>query len=88
MFNWAIRVGHVRATPFKRHSEAVVKMSEEASRSRRLDPDTDEAARLLAACAPHLRAVVEYALETGMRRRYDAAIAASETTARDLLKQA
>jgi integrase len=38
----------------------------ETPRSRRLHDD--EAARLLAACDPHLRAVVEAALETGMRR--------------------
>lgn len=68
MFSWAVRVGYVEASPFKRNGEAVVKFSEEHSRSRRLDADADEEASLLAACAPHLRAVVEAALETGMRR--------------------
>lgn len=68
VFNWAVRVGYVDRTPFKRGSESVVRLAKEAKRSRRLDADTDEAGRLLAACAPHLRAVVECALETGMRR--------------------
>lgn len=70
MFNWAIRVGYLESTPFKRHSLAVVKISkaDEPPRARRLNPDTNEEAQLLAACGPHLRAVVECALETGMRR--------------------
>ncbi len=66
LYNWGVRVGYVEASPFKRGTEAVVKLSPEPSRSRRLAPD--EEARVLAACAPHLRAVVEAALETGMRR--------------------
>lgn len=68
MFNWAIRVGYVDQSPFKRASEPVVKLSAEHSRSRRLDTDADEETRLLAACGPHLRTIVEAALETGMRR--------------------
>jgi integrase len=68
VFNWALRVGYVECSPFKRGSEPVVRLSPEAKRSRRLDADTDEEDKLLAACAPHLRAVVECALETGMRR--------------------
>jgi len=66
-YNWAIRTGYVEQTPFKRHGEAVVRLSRELPRSRRLDADRDEEARLLAACGPHLRALVEAALETGMR---------------------
>ena len=67
MYNWGLRTGYVEQTPFKRHGEAVVKLSRELPRSRRLDADRDEEARLLAACGPHLRACVEGALETGMR---------------------
>ena len=70
LYNWALRVGYAESTPFKRHELAVVKISkaDEPQRARRLNPDTDEEGRLLAACGPHLRAVVECALETGMRR--------------------
>lgn len=68
LFNWALKVGYADRTPFRRHSVAVVKLSAEHSRARRLDSDSDEGNKVLAACAPHLRAVVETALETGMRR--------------------
>lgn len=68
VFNWALRVGYVERTPFKRGSEPVVKLAPEPTRSRRLNTDVDEEAKLLAACGPHLRALVEAALETGMRR--------------------
>lgn len=66
VFNWAIAAGHLDATPFKRAGVAVVKLPKEPKRSRRLEDG--EAERLLAACGDHLRAVVEAALETGMRR--------------------
>lgn len=66
--NWAVRVGYLEQSPFKRATEVVVKLSAEHPRSRRLDADTDEEGRLLAACGPYLRALVEAALETGMRR--------------------
>lgn len=66
LWNWAIRVGYAETSPFKRGSEPVVKLSRETSRSRRLH--ADEEGPLLAACGPHLRAVAECALETGMRR--------------------
>ena len=65
-FNWAIRVGYLERTPFKRGTEAAVKLARELPRSRRLEGD--EEPKLLAACGPHLRALVEAALETGMRR--------------------
>lgn len=70
LFNWAVRAGYVESTPFTRHSLSVVRISkaDEAPRARRLNADTDEERRLLDACGPHLRAVVECALETGMRR--------------------
>ncbi len=65
LFNWAIRVGYVERSPFKRGTEAVVKFSQEVVRSRRLR-DKEEAL-LLAACRPGLRAMVTAALDTGMR---------------------
>lgn len=68
VFNWALRVGYMATSPFKRASEAVVKLSDEHPRSRRLDADADEETKLLAAAGPHLRTVAEAALETGMRR--------------------
>lgn len=68
LFNWAIKVGYLEETPFRRHSQAVVTFSDEPPRSRRLNADVEEESRLLAACQPHLRALVEAALETGMRR--------------------
>ena len=45
-----------------------MRLSREMPRSRRLNADTNEEAALLATCEPHLRAVVEAALETAMRR--------------------
>ncbi|MEZ5290150.1 MAG: site-specific integrase [Vicinamibacterales bacterium] len=66
VFNWAIAAGHLEATPFRRMGVALVKLPREPKRTRRLQEG--EGDRLLAACGPHLRAVVEAALETGMRR--------------------
>ncbi len=66
LFNWAIRTGHLKETPFKHGSETVIKLAKEPKRSRRLQDGEEE--RLLAAAGPHLRAVIECALETGMRR--------------------
>lgn len=68
LFNWAVRTGYVERTPFKRATETAVRLSPEHPRARRLDADHDEQGQLLAVCGPHLRAVVEAALETGMRR--------------------
>ena len=68
LYNWAVRVGYVDHTPFKRGTEPIVRLSRETPRSRRLNADVDEEAKLLAACGPPLRARVEAALETGMRR--------------------
>jgi integrase len=67
MYNWSLRTGYVTHTPFKLNGETAVKLSRETPRSRRLDADRDEEARLLAAGAPHLRAVLEAALATGCR---------------------
>ncbi|MEQ1761104.1 MAG: site-specific integrase [Vicinamibacterales bacterium] len=66
LLNWGVRVGYLEQTPFKRATETVVKLSPEHGRSRRLDGE--EETSLLAACGTHLRAVVECAIETGMRR--------------------
>lgn len=68
LFNWAVRVGYIDQSPFKRGSEPTVRLSAEHSRRRRLDTDANEESRLLEVCGPHLRAIVEAALETGMRR--------------------
>ena len=68
LFNWGVRVGYLEHTPFKRGAEPVVRLADEPSRSRRLDADIDEETKLLATCGAHLRAVMEAALETGMRR--------------------
>lgn len=65
LFNWAVRVGYVAATPFKRGTEAVIRFAPEVSRTRRLHDE--EEALLLAACRPALRALVTAAIETGMR---------------------
>lgn len=64
--NWAVRVGYLEASPFKRGTETVIKLTRELKRTRRLHDG--EAERLLPACGAHLRAVIECALETGMRR--------------------
>jgi integrase len=66
MFSWAVTSGYLPTTPFKRGTETVVKLSKERKRSRRLD--ADEAPALLAACGPHLRSIVEAAIETGCRK--------------------
>jgi integrase len=66
MWNWALRTGYVDTNPFVRHGQAVVKLADEPSRSRRLL--SEEEKPLLAACGDHLRACVEAALETGMRQ--------------------
>lgn len=66
MFSWAVRLGYLEATPFKRGTETVIKLKREKPRSRRLQ--NDEGDRLLAACGPRVRALMEGALETGMRR--------------------
>lgn len=65
-FNWAIRVGYVERTPFKRGTVSAVTLTKEPARSRRLQPGEEEA--LLPACSPRLRAIVEAALETGCRK--------------------
>jgi integrase len=63
-FNWGAspRRRLVTASPFY---DGEFEMFRETARTRRLE--SGEAERLLAQCTPHLRAVVETALETGMR---------------------
>jgi integrase len=69
-FNWAIRMGLVDRTPFKRAGVSAVKLTKERQRSRRLQPGEEQA--ILAACDAsqnsHLRSIVEAALETGCRK--------------------
>ena len=66
-FNWAIHPGgYLTSTPFKIGPVTIVRRFPELARERRLEPG--EEARLLAACGPHLRAMVEGALETACCR--------------------
>lgn len=65
-FNWAIDKKLVTETPFLDGHRKTIKFKKEKARSRRLQGD--EGDRLLAACGPYLRLVVEAALETGCRR--------------------
>jgi integrase len=65
VFNWAIAVGYLDKTPFKRHGQTVVKLTREIRRSRRLQPGEEE--RLRAECAEHIRLLMDVALETGCR---------------------
>jgi integrase len=68
MFNWATskRRNLAADNPFLDGSKPAVKFGRESRRTRRLRPG--EAPALLAVCNPHLRALVEAALETGCRR--------------------
>jgi integrase len=66
VFNWAARKGMLVATPFRRGGVSTIAKAPEPRRDRRLQPG--EADRLLSACGPRLRALVESALETGCRR--------------------
>jgi integrase len=62
----ADREDHIDRTPFKKSGENVIRLSREHQRHRRLRAAEGEA--LLAGCSPHLRALLEAALETGCRR--------------------
>lgn len=68
LFNWASSSKRKLAAenPFVDGSRAAVKLAPELARRRRLQ--AGEGDRLLANCGPHLRAVVEAAIETGCRR--------------------
>ena len=67
-FSWGAsrKRGFVADNPFKDGDRPALEKFEERARTRRLQAGERE--RLLAACGDHLRAVVECALETGMRR--------------------
>lgn len=68
--NWAILRKYATATPFTiRHEDgavSAVQLFKERRRWRRFEPGERE--RLLAACGPHLRVLVEVALETCCRK--------------------
>jgi integrase len=68
LFNWASSSKRKLASdnPFLDGTTAAVKMSDELPRRRRLQ--AGEGDRLLKACNTHLWAIVQCALETGMRR--------------------
>ena len=66
LFNWGIGQGYITKTPFRREHKSVVTIPKAYARTRRLEDGEDAA--LLTACPPPLRAVVECALATGMRR--------------------
>lgn len=67
VFSWAIEHGHIEATPFKRGTQTVVRLTSHVERPRARRLDIGEEARLLAAAGPHLRALIVAALETGCR---------------------
>lgn len=73
MFNWGMDEdrGYVSRTPFKlAKDKRKLLFEKEYARKRRLGTVDcpDEEQKLLAACSPRLRALVECAIETGMRR--------------------
>jgi integrase len=66
VFNWAVRVGYLQQTAFKRNTETIVRLTRELPRSRRLEDDEERT--LLAVCGRHLHDLVLAAVETGCRR--------------------
>ncbi len=67
MLNWAVEREYLDRTPFRRGSQAVIKLERENNhRSRRLT--ADEETRLLHAARPITKALIIAALDTGMRR--------------------
>jgi len=65
LFAWAVVEGFTDSTPFQRGGQAVVKLTKEAPRHRRLQPGEEEA--LLRVASPHLRDLMLAALATGAR---------------------
>lgn len=64
-FNWAMERDYIR--PFRRNSVALVRQEREDNRRhRRIEPDEERA--LLSAAPDHLRPLIVFALDTGMRR--------------------
>jgi integrase len=69
LFEWAVVKGHVDATPFKRNGITAVKLrvQKKIHRTRRLDADSREEDRLLAAAQPHMKDLIVAALESACR---------------------
>ena len=63
--NWAVRVGYMDSSPFKRGTETVIKLTREPKRTRRLHEG--EADRLLPACGAHLPAEHDHATRAERR---------------------
>jgi integrase len=68
LWSWAVRAGHVDATPFRRHGEVVVKLDKAAEHARTRRLEVGEEAALLAVAGPHLYGLIVAAVESGMRR--------------------
>jgi integrase len=67
MLNWGVLRGDLAETPFRKGSQAVIKLERENNRrDRRLA--SDEEGRLFGACTGVVHALVVAALETGMRK--------------------
>ncbi len=67
MLNWAVEREYLDKTPFRKGSQALIKLERENNRrSRRLSLDEEKA--LLAKANGNLRALIVAALDTGMRR--------------------
>ena len=66
MFNWGIRKGYLKSTPFKVESVNTISLDREIPRNWRFNSDGDEQ-KLLDAANPHLRAVVIALLDTAAR---------------------
>jgi len=67
MLNWAVEREYLERTPFRRGSQAVIKLERENNRrSRRLTADEEK--RLLTSARPTTKALIIAALDTGMRR--------------------
>jgi len=65
VFSWAIAEGFIETTPFTKAGRAVIKLTPETPRDRRLLEGEED--RLLAHAGPHLRDVIIAALSTGCR---------------------
>ena len=66
MFNWGIRKGYLKQTPFKVGTETVISLEREIPRSRRFE-EVDDERRVLDAAGPHLRGVIIAMLDTACR---------------------
>jgi integrase len=67
MFNWAVAREYLERTPFRRGSEALIRLFREDNKRRRRVSEEEEQ-QLLDAAPPLLRAMIVSALDTGMRR--------------------